>query len=66
MKISTTEGEIITIHQREIIWNALDYLTTHACGDDEIFIALQPRRPGIRVKYVEFAKLVRDIRYKFA
>ncbi len=66
MELKTTKGEIVHVRQKEIIWNALDYLTHVGCNDDEIFIALQPRRPGVRVKREEFYKLVTSIRYKYA
>lgn len=58
MKIRTTSGEIVYLHKKEIIWNALDYMRANGCADDEIFLALNPRRESVRVRRDELTKLI--------
>lgn len=58
MKISTIDGVIVNLRKNEIIWNALDYLRCPICDDDIVYLALEPRRPGIKVRRSELAKLI--------
>ena len=66
MKISTTEGEIISISQKEIIWNALYLLESGAGGDDEVYLSLYPRRHGVRVSRDELRNVIDLFHSKYA
>lgn len=66
MKISTIDGEIVTIRKNEIIWNALDYLRSSGSDDGDVYLALEPRRPGIRVRRDELAKLINLISPRYS
>lgn len=58
MKICTIDGEIVTIRKNEIIWNALDYLRYPRSDDDIVYLALETRRPGIKVRRNALRELI--------
>lgn len=66
MKVKTIEGEEITIYEKEIIWNALDFYAENLASSDNVFVALLPRRSDTRVDANSLAGLAEKIRSKYA
>ena len=66
MKVKTIKGEEITIYEKEIIWNALEFYAENLAYGGNVFVALLPRRSGTRVDAGSLAGLTQKIRSKYA
>lgn len=58
MQVCTTMGEIVTISQKNIIWNALYDMCNVGSDKDEVFLSLYPKHESIRVSRDQLRSVV--------
>lgn len=64
--LTTVKGEKVSVTDRELIWNALDFLRSHVSYSEDVYLALVPRREGIRVSSEELIAFIDSVSPKFA